>query len=75
MYPLKSQNVPLGVHVPQFGNPCYRKIKMVLLLWPTNYVLSLSLAIWMLILFYSFSASSCERLFAVVGVVNCFEVL
>ena len=21
MYPLKSLNVPLGVHVPQFGNP------------------------------------------------------
>ena len=21
MYPLKSRNVPLGVHVPQFGNP------------------------------------------------------
>ena len=22
MYPLRSLNVPLGVHVPQFGNPC-----------------------------------------------------
>ena len=21
MYPLRSLNVPLGVHVPQFGNP------------------------------------------------------
>ena len=22
MYPLRSLNVPLEVHVPQFGNPC-----------------------------------------------------
>ena len=22
MHPLRSRNVPLGVHVPQFGNPC-----------------------------------------------------
>ena len=26
MYPLKSQNVPLGVHVPQFGNPCSKAL-------------------------------------------------
>lgn len=24
MYHLKRANVPLGVHVPQFGNPCSR---------------------------------------------------
>ena len=22
MYPLKNRNVPLGIYVPQFGNPC-----------------------------------------------------
>lgn len=25
MYPLRSANVPLGVHVPQVGNPCPRE--------------------------------------------------
>ena len=24
MYPLRTLNVPLGIHVPQFGNPCIR---------------------------------------------------
>jgi len=28
MYPLNNQNVPMGVHVPQFGNPC-SKTKMI----------------------------------------------
>ena len=24
MYPLRSLNVPLGIHVPRFGNPCIK---------------------------------------------------
>ena len=29
IYPLKSRNVPLGVHVPQFGNPCLTTISKI----------------------------------------------
>ena len=28
MYPLRSLNVALGVHVPQFGNPCSTGIEI-----------------------------------------------
>ena len=28
MYPLRSLNVPLGVHVPQFGNPCAKRSEL-----------------------------------------------
>ena len=27
MYLLRSLNIPLGAHVPQFGNPCDRTIQ------------------------------------------------
>ena len=44
MYPLRSLNVPLGVHVPQFGNPCTKG---------TNEAL---LQRFLIILFFCFSA-------------------
>ena len=30
MYPFWQANVSLGVHVPQFGNPCFRALTLVL---------------------------------------------